>query len=91
MTTKMTKLELQQINARLSAENAELRAENSALKVQLAAGGRVAHNAPCKEREYASFVEAKDNMLRLIAWDKEKRFVFTQHGNRVICKLRTTH
>lgn len=91
MNARITKNELIAINSKLAAENAALRAQISELSVQRAASGGREQSAECKVHNYASFKEAKDNMLRLIAWDTDKRFTFTQRGDKVICKLRATH
>jgi len=89
--TRLTKNEL--INKLLASasEIVQLRARISELEVLRQAQPPVDQCAECREREYASFVEAKNNMLRLIAWDTDKRFVFTQRGNKVVCKLRAHH
>ncbi len=41
--------------------------------------------------EYADFNEARENCRRLVAWDADRRYMFVQRGNKVICKIRTAH
>jgi inosine/xanthosine triphosphate pyrophosphatase family protein len=83
----------------LRAENSALLVQIAALKED-AAMERDALNHPpaptkrtfveeeCKVHDYASFKEAKERMVALLAWDTEKRFKFVQNGTRVICKVR---
>lgn len=88
-----TKNELVKLNSELAEQNAALRAECEALRTQLEAlraGGQKSAD-PCKECTYASFKEATDNAKRLAKWARETapgKYVVTQIGERVICKLR---
>ena len=92
----ITKNELVKLNAELAERNAALCARVSALETQLAAtqtkaAGAGGQSAPCKDCEYASFKEATDNARRLAKWAAEKcpgKYVVSQIGNRVVCKLR---
>lgn len=86
----MTKLELKQINARLSEENAWLRAENSNLKVLAEAKADRPEYVADEEKvhEYPDFAAAQQRCKELIAWDSARKFKFVQRGTRVICKVR---
>ena len=90
----ITKNELITLNNELATENAALRAKVSELETQVAANkGRAGQSAasPCKECAYESFKEATDNARRLAKWAAEQcpgKYVISQIGTRVVCKLR---
>jgi hypothetical protein len=86
----MTKIELEQINSRLSEENAALRAELSSLKVLAEAKTQRTTYVADEERvhDYDTFAAAQQRCKELIAWDQARKFKFIQRGNRVICKVR---
>lgn len=87
--TKMTKLELVQLNTKLAAENAELRAQLSAAKVQHQAPVAVAEET--REHEYDTVADAMTRCKELVAWDTARRYMFVVRGNKVVCKVRPAH
>lgn len=92
--TKMTKIELVQLNTKLANENAALRAQLSEAKV-LVEAVKAQHPAPIaeetREHEYDTVTDAMNHCKQLVAWDTERRYMFVVRGNKVICKIRATH
>lgn len=89
--TKMTKLELVQLNTKLAAENAELRAQLSAAKVQHQAEDYVVVAEETREHEYDTVADAMTRCKQLVAWDTARRYMFVVRGNKVVCKVRPAH
>lgn len=88
--SRTTKFQLEQTVARLASENAALRAQVSELTVRTQAK---VLSTPSEERvhEYDSFAEATARCKALVAWDTDRRYMFVQRGNKVVCKIRAAH
>ena len=92
--TKMTKIELVQLNTKLANENAALRAQLSEAMAMVQAN-KAGHHVPVaeetREHEYDTMAEAMARCKELVAWDTARRYMFVVRGNKVICKIRATH
>ena len=92
--TKMTKIELVQLNTKLANENAALRAQLSEA-MAMAQTTKSTRHVPiaeeCREHEYDTVADAMNHCKQLVAWDTGRRYMFVVRGNKVICKIRPTH
>ena len=86
----MNKTELANLVRTQAAELAALRTQLSELSVR--AEAKVL-STPTDERvhEYDTFAEATARCKALVAWDTDRRYMFVQRGNKVVCKIRAAH